>query len=275
VISVIVLCAGSIAFVLAQRAPAQSGRPRPHAVAAAQDRAAVWVAGQVGRGATVACDRAECHVLAAHGVPAASLVELKSGGALHASVVVATPAVRGLMGNRLSADAPAVLASFGSGRAQIGIRAIEPGGAKAYSARLRADVQARKTGGELLLGSPHVRTSPTARKELALGQVDARLLVVIAGLAAREPVSIVAFGDRGPGAGPGIPLRSADLQAGTGLVGPGRAAALSQMSGFLHAQHTPYLAAHIGVVRLPGPGNVLSVAFSAPTPLGLLGPQAP
>jgi hypothetical protein len=42
--------------------------------------------------------------------------------------------------------------------------------------------------------------------------VDSRLLITLAAMAATEPVDIVSFGDAGPGAGPGTPLRTADIQ---------------------------------------------------------------
>ena len=108
--------------------------------------------------------------------------------------------------------------------------------------------------------------SATARRQLAHGQADSRLLVVIAGLAARWPVSVAAFGDLAPGASPGIPLRSADLAP---------AAHLRAMVAFLRAQRDPYLAAHIQTVRRAGGRNVLRIEFAAPSPPGLLGPHTP
>jgi hypothetical protein len=126
-----------------------------------------------------------------------------------------------MVGSRLiTADAPAAIASFGSGSMRIDIRVIAPRGAAAYSSALRADIQARKMGGTLLLDSPRVTMSATARRQLADGQIDSRLLVAIVGLAAHRPVSIVAFGDLPPGASPGIPFRSADLAPPAGMAGP-------------------------------------------------------
>ena len=70
---------------------------------------------------------------------------------------------------------------------------------------------ARIASGTQLLDNRRIIVSATARGQLAHGQADSRLLVVIAGLAARWPVSVAAFGDLAPGASPGVPLRSADL----------------------------------------------------------------
>jgi hypothetical protein len=150
---------------------------------------------------------------------------------------------------------------------------IAPRGAAAYSAALRADVQARKQSGTELLHSQRIAVSPAARGPLSRGEVDSRLLVTISGLSARQQVSVVGFGDVGPGASPGVPLRSADLAETVGPGGPSRAARVQSMLAFLRAQRDPYLAAHIQAVRLAGGRNVLRIEFAAPSPLGLLGPH--
>ena len=155
-----------------------------------------------------------CQALEARGVSAASLLELGPGEAdpLRSSIIVVTAAVRGLIGPRLSsAYAPAAIASFGSGSRQISVRVVAPRGAAAYISALRTDMLARIASGTQLLDNRRIIVSATARRQLAHGQADSRLLVVIAGLAARWPVSVAAFGDLAPGASPGVPLRSADL----------------------------------------------------------------
>ena len=180
------------------------------------------------------------------------------------------------MGSRLiTADAPTAIARFGSGSMQIDIRVIAPRGAASYSSALRADVQARKSAGSSLLDNPRITMSATARRQLADGQVDSRLMVTIASLAADRPVSIVAFGDLPPGASPGVPVRSADLAPPAGMAGPERTAELRWMSLFLHEQRAPYLAAHVRTLRLAVGQNGLRVDFAAPDPLGLLGPLSP
>jgi hypothetical protein len=241
-----------------------------------RNRAAAWVAGHVSRAATVSCDRMMCQALEARRIPAASLVELRPGKAdpLHSSVIVVTAAARAIVGGRLANDAPAAIASFGSGAARIDIRAIAPRGAAAYSSALRADMLARKAAGTELLHSQRITVSAAARQQLVAGRVDSRLLITISSLAAHGPLSIVAFGDLGPGASRGMPLRSADLTVPAGMAGPDRAAELRWMSSFVRAQRVPYLAAHIRTLRLAGGQNVLHVDFAAPGPLGLLGPSS-
>ena len=276
ILVVVLLCAGSLGFLLSRHA-APAATASGHRISAGgenaiRNRAAAWVAGQVSRSAIVSCDPVMCQALEARGVPAASLLELGPGEAdpLRSSIIVATAAVRGLIGPRLSsAYAPAAIASFGSGSRQISVRVVAPTGAAAYISALRADMLARKASGTQLLDNRRIIVSAAARRQLAHGQADSRLLVVIAGLAARWPVSVAAFGDLAPGASPGVPLRSADLA----LAGP--AAHLRAMVAFLRAQRDPYLAAHIQTVPRAGGRNVLRIEFAAPSPPGLLGPHTP
>jgi hypothetical protein len=179
-----------------------------------------------------------------------------------------------MLGPRLnSVFAPVALATFGSGTGQVSIRVIAPRGAAAYSAALRADVQARKQSGTELLHSQRIAVSPAARGPLSRGEVDSRLLVTISGLSAGQQVSVVGFGDVGPGASPGVPLRSADLAETVGLGGPSRAARVQSMLAFLRVQRRPYQAARARTVRLASGAYVLRIEFAAPSLLGLLEPH--
>jgi hypothetical protein len=285
---VALLAAGSLAFVLTQnvgaedpahRGPSEAG-PRNGETpsvsgAAIRNIAAHWVAAQVSRTATVSCDRMMCQALQRAGFPAALLIELRRGNAdpRHTAVLVDTAAVRNMTGDRLVlADAPAVIASFGSGSMRIDVRVIAHQGAASYLAQLKADVAARKQAGAQLLQSPTVTMSPEARSQLSAGEVDSRLIVVITGLAAQQPVTIEAFGDLGPGATRGIPMRAVALAPSAGKGMPSAAAGIRSMLAFLHAQ-TNYGGTQLRVVRAGG-RNVLSVQFMAPSPLGLFNSPA-
>jgi hypothetical protein len=273
-ILIAVLVCGSLALVLARHAiTAATGEGDRTTEVAIRDRAVAWVADQVSRSALVSCDRVMCKALAAHAFPAASLLELEPGAAdpLRSSIIVSTAAVRSMIGRRVVAnDAPGVIASFGSGNRQIAIRVVAPHGAAAYLSALSTDILARKASGTDFLDNQRITASATARSQLARGQVDSRLLTVIAGLAAQRPVSIVAFGDLAPGASPGIPLRSADLAGSGGAAGPHSAAQTQWMVAFLSAARPPYLAAHIHKVRLASGRTVVRIEFAAPSMLGLL-----
>jgi Tetratricopeptide repeat len=253
---------------------AAAGPAAAGAVAAGGDRvqAAAWVAGQISSSAVVGCDQAMCTALRAQGVAAGNLVVIGADGQsdpLGSDIVVATAAIRGTLGTRLAqVYAPLVLAQFGNGSARIEVRVTAPDGSAAYLAALRADRGARVTAGRQLLANRRLSEAAGPGRELADGQVDARLLTSIAALTAVRRLRIVAFGASGPGADPRVPLPSAEIAA----AGPGPAGAvLSAVAAFLRAQRSPYLASVISLTRLPSGQPVLRVTFGEPSPLGLLG----
>jgi hypothetical protein len=236
--------------------------------------AAVWTARQVDSAAVVACDPRMCAVLQSSGIAAARLVVLGTGdaGPLSSDVIVSTAAVREEFGSRLtSVYAPVALAAFGSGSAQVAVRVIAPEGAAVYLRSLHADATARRAVGALLLRNPHVRVWPAARRALAAGQVDTRLLSAIGTLATPYHVDITGFGAPAAGASPGVPVRSADISPGPARRGHG-VARLNAVKRFLLAQRTPFRPADVTTVRLASGQGLLHVEFTAPSPLGVLGP---
>lgn len=262
------------------------------APAAARQDAAAWVAGQISRGAIVACDPAMCSVLQGRGVPAGDLLMLGPAASdpLGSDVVVATTAVRSEFGNRLAeVYAPVVLARFGSGNARVEVRVIAPDGAAAYRNALAADLAARRRAGAQLLGNSRLSVPAPARRQLAEGVVDSRLLTTLAALTDLYPVRIVSFGEPAPGADAGVPLRSVEISdpgAASAPGGIGRetarrsagrasgAAYARSVLGFLHAQRAPYRAAVIRVIPSPGGHAAIRIGFASPSPLGLL-PASP
>jgi len=178
--------------------------------------------------------------------------------------------LRSQFGSRLSSVyAPVTLATFGTGSAEVDIRVVAPDGGAAYTSQFRADLNDRKTVGAQLLHNARVVAAPAARRQLASGMVDSRLLATIATMADFvHPVQIVTFSGAAPGAAPGIPLRTAVLFPASGS--PGRAAVLSELRGFLHAQQPPYLPASTQIVPVAAGQSALRIQFAAPSPLGLL-----
>ena len=271
--------AGLVIGVLAAVAFRHYTRPAAGGAAASQ-RAAVraeaarWVAQQVGRDATVSCDRVMCAALRTHGFPGGRLMTLgpTSDPPNGTDVVVETPAVRALFGSSLDAAwAPAVLASFGSAADRIAVRVIAPHGVAVYQVLLRADLAARKRAGAALLHDPRVTASSAAAGQLTGGLVDARLLAALAALAGLHPLDITGFGRPSPGASAGVPLRSAVI---TGAAPPGSRHPVSPqgLMVILHAQRSPYLPSSLDIVRIPPGGAVLRIGYPVPSPLGLLGP---
>jgi len=283
---VIVFAAGGLTFALAQGRPAAAPKPArsasppqlsPGAVAAAaanRQAAATWVAAQVSHSVVVACDPVMCTALQADGFPAGDLlpVSASANDPLGSAVVVSTTALRNQFGNRLpDVYAPVVLATFGTGEARVDIRVEAPDGGQAYLVTQRADQLARQESGQQLLGNKNLRVSAAAGAEIAAGNVDARLLITLATLAAQvHRVTVIAVGDSGPGASAGVPLRM--LQIST-LVSPGHpsqnASYLKAVLAFLKAQRPPFLAS-VSVAQQGG-DSIVQVEFAAPSPLGLLG----
>jgi hypothetical protein len=251
---------------LSSTVPVTSSAPSGPAVAA-RTQAVSWVAGQVSQADIVACDPAMCALLQSHGVAAGNLLALRPGSAdpLGSDVVVATPAVRAQFGGRLATVyAPQVLASFGTGAQRIDVRAVAPDGAAAFSSALTADLTARRAAGRQLAGNPRLTVDGPVRAALQAGRVDARLLVMLAALAAGQRFSITSFGSTGPGAGAGTPLRSVRVTAAR--------ATLTSMLAYVRVQRVPYQPAHAAITGA-GAVPVLTIEFAAPSPAGLLGTQ--
>ena len=286
---VLVTAAGVIAVI--SRHPAGTGAHAPQrtgpgshsrdaigAAAATRNLAASWIAHEVSRDAIVSCDPLMCQALGARGIPAGDLLVLRPGSRdpLGSELVVATAAVRSQFGSRLaSVYAPTVLASFGSGNGAIAVRMIAPDGVRAYDAAWSADMQARKVTGHKLLHNRRIVIAALAASQLAAGDVDSRLLDVLATMATLNPVRVAAFGDAGPGASAGVPLRSVDLAEVRRAPWTGQSAYVRSVLALLRAQVPPYLAASVAPVPTGGGQTVLRVIFPAPNILGLLPRAAP
>ena len=267
--AVAVLAVGGVAAGIAvlgsgghQNHPARS-KPAP-SVAVNREHASAWIANQVSPATVVSCDPVTCVMIESHGFPASHVRDLGpgKGNPLVSDVVVATPAVRRQFGALLtSAYAPGLLATFGSGAQQVNVRIVAPHGAAAYRSELNADLQNRKQSGAGLSGSNRIQAPSAARKQLAGGQVNSRLMITLALMASLHPVHVVTFGDGGPDPD-AAPLRSAQIS----LTGSAqKKAALA----FLRQQRPPYQPAHVTTRRMGRDRTLLEMEFAAPSPIGL------
>jgi hypothetical protein len=220
------------------------------------------VAGQLNSAETVGCDPLMCAALRAHGVAASRLLPVTSGpaglSAAGAGVVVASASAGGQQG------APVLLASFGSGVSQVEVRTAPPGGSAAYQRAATADLAARRAAGMQLLHSQRIGVAGPAAAQLQAGQVDTRLLIMLAMLASEHPWRVTGFA----GASPGVPLADAPLREIT-ITGPD-AADLAASLAMVRAQRAPYQPAQAAIVHLPGGIMALRIDFAAPGVLGLL-----
>jgi hypothetical protein len=236
-------------------------------IAATRNQAAAWVAQQVNPSVQVSCDPSMCLALKAHGVRNLLALEPKAPDPDPAgSIVVATALIRSEFGD-VASYAPGVIASFGTGSGRIDIRQASRGGPAVFEKALRTDQQERKTVENTLANSLQIVASSKARKELAEGQVDARLGTLIEGMATElpHPVHILAFGDLGPGATAGLPLRSATLV--------GSLPALRALRTFALGQKGNYCPSYTDLTKA-GKQHVLVVEFTAPIVLGLFSPPS-
>ncbi len=281
VIGALVLAAAVVGVVKFTGTPGRAARAatpgRPHpgrpagpgpagaVTSSAWAQAAAWVASQLGDSEIVGCDPLMCAALGAHGVAASRLLPLRpaapgSPGAQGADVIVASAPAQG---------APVLLASFGSGASLIQVRAATPGGAAAYQQALRADLAARRSAGAQLLHSRRLEAGAQSAAPLRAGEVDSRLLIMLAMLASQHQWRVVAFAGASPGVSPAVaPFRQVIIAgADSGAV----AAALA----LARAQRAPYQPAQATAIRLAGGQAGLLIDFAAPSPLGLLTGGAP
>jgi hypothetical protein len=250
----------------ASRPLSHSGSDRAAAASRIRSQAAAWTASQVSQAEKIACDPSMCTALDAAGVASSRLVSLSpsASGASGADVIVASPSAHPW----LSQDAPTLLARVGSGASLIEVRAVSPGGTAAYQASLRADLADRRSAGRQLMHSRRIQVSAQGAAQLAAGEVDSRLLVMLAVLASQHSWQVIAFGDPSPGAptteAPYRQVTIAAADAGSGT------AVLDAAATLLRAQHAPYLPAHATIVQLADGRPGLRIDFAAPGPLGLL-----
>jgi hypothetical protein len=273
-VTVAAVIAGSVAVSHVVLQPRGAANSLDADAAAARSNAASWVAAQVSRSTMVSCDPVMCQAIGSRGFPAARLDEVLPGKIYiwPSGVVVATAAVRrAFHGDLSSSYAPGIMASFGSGASRVDVRVVDPGGSASYKAAVRADLRARALAGTQLARSPWIDASAVARRQLRAGRVDSRVLTIIATLASTSPVSVVAFGDPGPGAGAASPLRSAELAWSSETAGAGHPRSMRAMVALLDAQLAPFRPARVALVRLADGRAGVRVEFTAPSPLGLLG----
>jgi hypothetical protein len=245
--------------------------------AKARAAAASWAARHVSRDVKVSCDPAMCAALEARGFPAAELLALGSASEIPATsaVVVETPAVLSLFGSSLAtAWAPTVLASFGSGPFLITVRVIDRNGSTAYRTKLSADLADRKTNGAALLHDSQISVPPLASRQLTAGAVDSRLLEALVFVAGRQPIRVVQFGNPGPGAGPGVPLRYVDLAELDPAHHLSSAAYVGSLRAHLSTADVRFRPAIVTTAALADGQHVLRVEVTAPSPLGVFGPPS-
>jgi len=239
------------------------------AEAAARTAAIKWILHQVSPAAIVSCDAQVCADLAGSGFPSSSLSTLEPGSndPLGSSLLVVTDTVRKQFGDRLGVYAPATIASFGTGKAEIDTRWLYPDGAAAYYGALPVALRARKTADAQLLTNSNIKFSATARAQLLSGQIDPWLPQLMAIMAHSHPLDIVDFASQSPGGGPASLLRWVDLATTVRAAHLTPAAYLGWMQSFIGTQRAEYQPVWVQQVTLRTGQAVLRLGYGAPSPL--------
>jgi len=240
-------------------------------MAANRGAAVAWIIAQVTPGTTISCDKQMCSALAARGFPAAYLQVLGPTSPLPVgtNLIIETAAVRSLFGASLDAQAaPAVLTTIGSGQAEIAVRATAPNGVPAYWHALAVGHKARQHNEAALLDlGGRIIPSAAARKTIADGDADMRLIVAITDIAVSLPVDIVDFGTDAAKASADLPLRYADLaetDAAAHMSSTAYAAAVRAALAKVPSQYRPLSTSVVSVRGV----DVLRITVGAPSPPG-------
>lgn len=278
VLVVLGAASGGLAAGLA-RSSSPPPRPRHHQsvpapnpvqtlTTANEQAAAAWVVAQAAASSSVVCDPTMCGYLQADGLTVSRQVLVAPGASLPPGagiVVVATPTVRGQFAAALASRALDVIASFGTGQAEVQVRVTTTATAAKYLAAARRELAADAKTGRVLAANPRLHLSRTARRQLVSGYVDPRLLVVLGRLLVAQQLYVPSFGAPGPGGSWPDLLRSVTVNRLVRGTGKHRVNAAPALLRLLRAQHPPYRASLLEQ-SLPG-GLTLTVQFAAPSPL--------
>ncbi len=283
-LTAVALAGTGLAIALSRPGGKGPGRPREgganpvRTAQAARSAAAAWIEQQVSGGTIVSCDPVMCSALLAHGFPAANLDPLRPSAPdpLASDMIAATAVLRSQFGSRLiSVYAPITLARFGTGSAEVDVRVIASDGSPAYMRQFRADLTARKAYGARILHNSKIVVAPPARRQLASGMVDSRLLMTISTAAHQgHRLRVVSFGAAAAGASRGVPVRSAVI-AGAASGAGARTAVLDKLRRFWLGQRAPFLPASTQIVPAASGQSALRIQFAAPSLLELLGAGNP
>jgi hypothetical protein len=272
--ALILIAAGSLGVAVARYITGWAVGSGSGTLTPQEAAAATWVSGQVSHTAVVSCDPVMCKALTADGFPSGDVRVIGSTATypLTSNVVIVTQAIVDQFGYSLSYFAPAILATFSSADANVTVRMIYAQGAQAYQKKLAEDLTERKHAGAILAQGNAITESPKVKRQLLAGAPDSRLLLAITFLVPSESIDILDFGNFGPATDGTIPLRYMDLAVSdpaAHLTGSAYVQGLRAALGSMPSMYRP-----TGVVPETVNGQAaLRVEFTAPSPLGQLGPQ--
>jgi hypothetical protein len=231
------------------------------------------VAANVDPESMIGCDDTTCAALAARGYPADSLIRLtwRDGDIRRSEVALVTGAVRARFGaglaDRLS---PQRLAVFGTGPSAVEVAPVVLASRQAHAEALAADLDSRRAAGRKLITNPRLTVTAEARRLLAAGRVDSRVLILLEPLLAKHRIQVSALRGSPEETALGVPLRIVDIGRIDGRRVDPASFRARDVAGVARDQRPPYGPA---TVTFPRPRPVLRIAFPAPAPLGLMSPR--
>lgn len=199
----------------ATSSPSADGGPADGPTSAAGDpvsavrEARQWVEDNVSTGERVLVDDVVHAELVAGGFPAARLVRVGAdepvtvpaavadGPATDHDYVLLTEALQASLPDDASAEVAVArgteVAAFGSGAAAIQVLQVQARSAGAVQQAVARDDAARIAAGPTLAANPGLRLTPAAEAALTGGEVDARLMILLASLAGGHVLSVTDF----------------------------------------------------------------------------------
>lgn len=156
-----------------------------------------------------------------------------------------------------------LVAAFGQGDDALGVRRIVDAPTTAQVA-VAADRDARASFGSALAENPNLMLSGSAADALRSGEVDARLITVLAGAAGQYRFTVIDFpstsGDLSPD-----PQRREALISDVSATAPGNDGGVDELQRYLQQQLPPYQPLSNELQS-----TILTVRYPAPSPVGLL-----
>jgi hypothetical protein len=262
--------------------PAAGAARRGVAVDTAVDQARDWVLASLPTRPRIAVDSALWATLTDAGYPADRMVSAGGLGLPAATDRSGWPDVVFVIGRdtellraapgdqaRLAREHATVVAGWGVGADRVDARRVLLDPATALTQAVQ-DERSRAEAGAALTGNPSLHLAPEAAVLLRRGDVDARLIAVLATIATQHRLGIATFpavfgeDDR-------LPRRQLAVSSIDGIPITPRSATAGVLAQWLAAQQPPYQPAG-SVVTNVGTGTALLVSYDAVSQPGLLPP---
>lgn len=280
-VTLVVAVVGALLLLLALVAPkwltdrsSSSAPGRSEPVRQAEE----WVAANIGFDDHVVVDAAIGDDLLGRGISSERMVPIEATESSPDSLtswrqydyLVSSPALRARLGELPSVqdaiDSSRPVAAFGEGDERVEIRRILPGGMASVDQRESEAQDLRLRAGASLALNPNLTASTDAVDELKAGQVDERLLNVIATLVVQHHLEIGAFPVVEGEDGIGAPRRIVEIDGiDFQTIAPGTPAVAS-LEAFLDSQLSSYRPVDVAVETHPSGSTSLRITYSVADP---------